>query len=243
MSLHDWTRVSAGTFHAFHRSWIVHMSESLNAGILPENYYAMPEQHAGQVNPDVLTLKLGEEASERGPGESIAVAEAPPQVSVIMTANEQATYRLARRTLTIRHSSDHRVVAMIEVVSPANKDRPQSVRDFVNKSAGVLARGYHLLVLDLLPSGVHDPEGMHGAIWDELMGQTYLVPEDRPLTLAAYVADALPRACVEPVRLDQTLPDMPLFIDTDHYVNVPLESTYQMAVNGMPAFWRNVLEA
>jgi hypothetical protein len=38
------------------------------------------------------------------------------------------------------------------------------------------------------------------------------------------------------------LPAMPLFLQTDRYVNVPLESTYQEAYSGVPAFWRGVIE-
>jgi hypothetical protein len=38
------------------------------------------------------------------------------------------------------------------------------------------------------------------------------------------------------------LPEMPLFLDPDRYINVPLEPTYQAAHDGMPAFWRGVLE-
>ncbi len=35
---------------------------------------------------------------------------------------------------------------------------------------------------------------------------------------------------------------MPLFLNPDRYVNVPLEATYLAAYRGMPAFWREVLE-
>ena len=33
------------------------MAEALNGGILPAGFYAMAEQHAGQLIPDVLTLR------------------------------------------------------------------------------------------------------------------------------------------------------------------------------------------
>lgn len=39
MPVHDWTRVDAGTFHAFHTAWITHLSETLNGGLLPPDYY------------------------------------------------------------------------------------------------------------------------------------------------------------------------------------------------------------
>ena len=35
---------------------------------------------------------------------------------------------------------------------------------------------------------------------------------------------------------------MPLFLQSDRYINVPLEPTYQASYDGMPDFWRGVLE-
>lgn len=35
MAVHDWTRVEAGIFHAFHNAWIVQLQVRLNMGLLP----------------------------------------------------------------------------------------------------------------------------------------------------------------------------------------------------------------
>src|SRR2546427_1471057 len=59
MPIHDWTRVLAGIFHAFHHDWITDIARALNRGILPEDYYALPEQHAAGFGPDVLALQGG----------------------------------------------------------------------------------------------------------------------------------------------------------------------------------------
>jgi hypothetical protein len=48
--MHDWTRVEAGIFHAFHHGWISVVSDVLNTGLLPKNHYALPEQKAGSQN-------------------------------------------------------------------------------------------------------------------------------------------------------------------------------------------------
>jgi hypothetical protein len=91
MPIHDWTRVSAGTFHAFHLAWIAELQRVLNAGRLPPNYYALAEQVAGDVIPDVLTLQAANDAPARAPlgtDGGIAVAEAPPRVSLHAEANE-----------------------------------------------------------------------------------------------------------------------------------------------------------
>jgi hypothetical protein len=83
---------------------------------------------------------------------------------------------------------------------------------------------------------------MHGAIWEAFAEEAVVPSRDRPLTLAAYVATQLPVAYVELVAVGDVLPQMPLFLDPDWYVNVPLEATYQAAYGGVPAFWRRVVE-
>ena len=46
MPIHDWTRVEDGIFHAFHHDWITELARTLNRGLLPDDYYALPEQQA-----------------------------------------------------------------------------------------------------------------------------------------------------------------------------------------------------
>lgn len=55
MPMHDWTRVEHGIYHAFHHGWIGAISSALNSGVLPEDYYALPEQVAAGFGPDGLT--------------------------------------------------------------------------------------------------------------------------------------------------------------------------------------------
>jgi len=134
-------------------------------------------------------------------------------------------------------------VALIEVVSPANKDRKGHVRELAEKVVRCLVSGVHVLLLDLLPSGRHDPHGLHGAVWNYFDTTSYQPPTDGPLTLVSYAWDGVePEAFIEPIALGQTLIDMPLFLTAQRYVNVPLESTYMEAYRGMPEFWRNVIE-
>ena len=45
MPIHDWTRVDAGLFHDFHQRWTVSLSNALNAGVLPADYFALVEQN------------------------------------------------------------------------------------------------------------------------------------------------------------------------------------------------------
>ena len=80
MPVHDWTRVDAGLFHAFHHFWITTLCDALNRGGLPGDYFAHPEQRIRGPIPDVLTLELSQESEEpSGPGPGLAVAAVPPR--------------------------------------------------------------------------------------------------------------------------------------------------------------------
>ncbi len=82
MPIHDWTRVDAGIFHHFHLEWIGDLSRVLNRGLLPPNYYALAEQIAGGLGPDVLTLQLplSDAVVTEEPAGGIALTVAPPRV-------------------------------------------------------------------------------------------------------------------------------------------------------------------
>lgn len=247
MPAHDWTRVEAGIFHAFHVAWIPEIQRALNAGLLPEGYYALAEQHSGCAIADVLTLHTGPTIDGTQPltpeSAGIAVADAPPRVRRVRTI-EPASFLLRRRTLAIRHVSGHRLVALLEIVSPANKDRASHVEDFTSKVLASLDAGVHILLVDLFPPGVHDPQGIHGVIHQRLeqTDEPYDLLSNEPLTLAAYATGPKIELYVEHLAVGAPLPEMPLFLRPDRYFNVPLEATYRAAYEGMPAFWRDVLE-
>ncbi len=250
MPIHDWTRVSAGTFHDFHVGWIPILRAALNNGLLPSEYYAQAEQVTGPFAPDVLALEYtvpnddGEDGDTNGGGgtATVAMAKAAPKVR-ITEEMEHRFYRNSRRRIAIRHSSDDRIVALIEIVSPGNKDSTASFAAFVEKAAEVIYRGYHLLVIDLFPPTPRDPDGIHAAIWRQYGNYPFTQPEGEPLTLASYSAGLTRRAYVEPTAVGRTLIDMPLFLTPEIYVNVPLEATYFAAYDGLPRRWKRVLEA
>jgi hypothetical protein len=169
------------------------------------------------------------------------VAEAPPKVRRQLKGKE--TYRQLRRTVAIRHVSGHRLVAVIESASPANKDRRESVEGLVGKIEELLAFGVHVLLIDLLPPGIHDPRGLHGVVWSLFDdGPSYDLPLTETLTAEAYTAGTPVKAFVEHFAVGGTLPEMPLFLSQDRYIPAPLEATYQAAYRGVPEFWREVLE-
>jgi len=247
MPIHDWTRVTAGTWHAFHLSWIGELQLALNEGLLPPDYYAQAEQVAGPFGPDVLTLQTDGVNGTNGTGGGtggggVTVALAPPKTRVVQSA-DVSEYIRRRRVLTIRHASGDGVVAVIELVSPGNKGSGYPFDQFLFKSAGLLAEGIHLLVVDLFPPTPRDPNGVHAAIWSYMVSDDTgaRATPDEPLTLVAYTAQPELTAYVEPTAVGRPLIDMPLFLTTEHYINVPLEATYTAAFRGVPAKYKLIL--
>jgi hypothetical protein len=239
MPIHDWTRVRSNRFHDFHQRWMIAISNALNAGRLPQGYFAMVEQRAGGPEPDVVTLELPSSAGPSTPP-GVAIASAPPK-SRIVTRTAKAAYARKADRVTVHHP-DGDVVAVIEIVSPGNKDSKDALRSFTRKAAALLFAGVHLLVVDLFPPSKRDSQGIHKAIWDRLHEEPFTLPEDKPLTLASYAVGTEIVAYVEPVAVGDALPDMPVFLTGDHYVPCPLEETYRTAWEQFPAPLREPLE-
>ena len=66
------------------------------------------------------------------------------------TQSDAVTYARRANRVTIRHP-DGQVVAIIEIVSPGNKDSKHAVRTFARKAVEFLHAGIHLLIVDLFP--------------------------------------------------------------------------------------------
>lgn len=241
MPVHDWSRVDANLFHDFHQTWSIAIRNALNGGLLPKGYSALVEQHAAGLVPDVIALKSRAKAERpvEATGGAVVVAT-PPKTRHVLRAEQEIFVARANR-ITIRHSLG-RVVCVIEIVSPVNKASRSALRAFVEKTAAFLRQGVHLLVLDLFPPSVRDPQGIAKAIWDEIEEQPFELPTDKQLTLAAFVAGVPKTAYIEEVGIGDVLPNMPAHLDPDSYVPVPLEETYQATWNSCPEDMRDAIE-
>jgi hypothetical protein len=205
MPIHDWTRVPAGTYHFFHQRWIQDLAAALNAGLLPDGYFAMSEVDANEPIPDVG-----------------GYARRADRLSLYLPQGE--------------------LIAVIEIVSPGNKDNTNGLKAFVRKAGKLLRHGVHLVIVDLFPPSVRDPHGIHKAIWDQFKEEPFELPSDKPLTLAAYAAGWEKVAYVDNVAVGDPLPDMPIFLTPEHYVPCPLEASYQAAWAVLPAALKGPLE-
>jgi hypothetical protein len=231
MPVHDWTRVSPGTWHNFHQIWMAALCHALNSGRLPEPCFAMVEQNVGRPEADVVTLEVeGEDDLEVGNGGTATAVR--PRTAFVMEADEVRYARRADR-IAVHHGLGE-VVAIIEVISPGNKSSRHTLRAFVEKAADLIWQGVNLLVVDLFPPGPRDPQGIHPLIWSEISEHPFELPPGKPLTLAAYQCEPTKTAYVEPVSLSDRLPEMPLFLRDEWHIQTPLEESYQTAWDAMP---------
>jgi hypothetical protein len=226
MPIHDWSRVDPGIFHDFHQAWTIEIRNALNAGGLPPDFFAMTEQILVGPISDVVTLQRRPTPGRPGRAAGgVAVADAPPKARFVTSA-EFDRYAGKANRLLIKHRLGQ-VVAVLEIVSPGNKNSGHALRAFVRKAQEVLRQGINLLVGDLFPPSPRDPQGLHKAIWDEIVEEPFELPADKQLIVASYDAGDVPTAYVEPVAVGDVLPEMPIFLEPGIYVPAPLAATYE----------------
>ena len=127
-------------WRSFHGAWAAAIARLLNQGVLPEGYYAVPlVDRDGPVEIDVAALRdSGATAGTPtwiAPKPSLAVAvELPPADDV--------------EVHILTDDGDPRLMAAIELVSPSNKDRPQSRESFVSKCITYLQHGSSVIIVD-----------------------------------------------------------------------------------------------
>ena len=170
----------------------------------------------------------------------------PPRAAQVVTMAAPDYSRLSR-LISIRHVSGDQVVAIVELVSRSNKSSIEDLGLLINKTCSALRLGIHVLVVDLYPPGLHDPQGLHPLIWESMGGETPEFDPTRPLAAVSYEAlgravESQPlRAYIEPLAVGQPIPDVPLFLHPGQCVLSPLESTYCEAFAALPSRWRTVL--
>src|SRR5205807_6641662 len=133
---------------------------------LPKGLVALVEQRAGPLESDVLAIEAKSKppASAASAG-SVATLERP--VTRIVRRTTKEIYAGRANRIVVKHHLG-RTVAVIEILSPGNKDSRAAIRDFVNKTIDFLRAGIHVLLIDLFPPSPRDPLGMHQLIWDEI---------------------------------------------------------------------------
>jgi hypothetical protein len=216
---------------SLHSGWASSIAVALNQRWLTRDFIALEHTHVGpHVEIDVGTFErpgspTGPSTSNGGGGVATAPeVYAPPQALATIPAVFPDRFEV--RVFTTREG--RRLVGAIELISPANKDRPEERQAFLAKCANYLSQGVSVVILDVVTP-------RHANLHNELMGWLNApkaqLPDEVHLYAAAYrpvLRGAAPQCDVwaRPCAVGAALPTMPLRLTRDLFVPVEFEATY-----------------
>jgi hypothetical protein len=220
-----------------HGAWPTVIVMALNPK-LPPRYVAAPRVHLGPHaeidvtahDSDASNSTAGGSAGAEG-GVATAVWAPPrPTFDVAIDMPEQDEYEV-RVYDTHRH---RRLVAAVEIISPANKDRPENRRAFVAKCAALIQQHVSIALVDLVTTRRFN---LYADLL-ELLGQAdpSLEPAPPPVYAAAcrWARDGDAwhfRAWNHALAVGQPLPILPLWLADDLAVPLDLEASYEQTCN------------
>jgi Protein of unknown function (DUF4058) len=224
------------SWEALHGMWPAVIVQQLH-GSLPPGYVAAPTVHLGsQIEVDIATYENDDAPRLHGSangGAPVAVW-APPEPTV---AVETEIPDYDEYSVQIYNVEDERqLVATIELVSPANKDRPESRNAFIGKCTGLLRKGIAVSIIDLVTI-------RHFNLYAELLGSfgendpslgepvphLYAVscrwlPHEKPRLLQTWS---------HTLTIGQPCPKLPLWLTEHHAVPLDLEQSYEKACHDL----------
>ena len=218
-------------WESFHAQWAGAIADALNTTLLPQDYFAEIQVHIGsRIEVDVATLHGGGTVEASGNG-GVAIAPARPWAPPAAAMSIPAVFPDSAEVLVFHELEGLDLVAAVELVSPSNKDRPESRRGFAAKSATYLQQGVGLVVMDIVTDHHFN---LHNELMDLLnVGERFHINET-PTYGVAYRPIRRPdegRIDIWPATLSvgEMLPQLPLALNRGICVPLDLEQTYTEA--------------
>jgi len=202
--------------------------------ILPDSFTAEPRVHLGSYfEIDVCAYENDEEHHSPTPftdhaGGVATATWAPPKPTLTLEADlaEQYEYEV----LVYDQSRGRQLVAAIEIVSPANKDRPENRRAFVAKCAALLQKRVCVSIVDLVTTRNFN---LYADLL-ELIGHSdpSFAPKPPPtyaVTCRGRKVGGKPRfeTWAYPLIVGEKLPMLPIWLDNELAVSLDLEASYE----------------
>jgi hypothetical protein len=214
-------------WESFHARWAAVIADTLEAELLPPGYFAEVQIHVGsRVEVDIATFEEEQNAAAQKGNGAVMVAPkvwTPPAPALLMPA----IFPDRLEVLIFQTEAGPTLVAAIELVSPRNKDRPESRKAFAIKCANYLHHGIGLVVVDVV---TNRKANLHNEMIGLLeLGEEFLLAEElyavsyRPTKQAEEnTIQVWPQA----LAVGGELPAVPLPLDKGQYVRLDLEATY-----------------
>lgn len=227
MPLHDWTNERG--WNGLHHLWQSEMLRWIRPQ-LPDGYRV----YVGSV--PLLTVDAPDGRPDVSvhnwqPAPEVPAAAGGPTDAFAPDAESVATFELDPQT-AVHIELNGKLIAAVEIVSPRNKDRPDSRERYAGRYYGYLRQGVHLLLIDVLPR----PKGFSFA--DAVAADIGVEqpPCPVPFAVSYRVGEPVPDGTlvarwVRPLRVGDPLPTIPLALNVRQYVTVDLEHTYREAAH------------
>ena len=210
-------------WHAFHNAWATYIAADLNHH-LPEGYFAEPNVQFG-IEIDVAAF---EENAPYTPLPSRPLEDAwrppPPEQSIPFDPTTEAV-----EVSIFQTEEGPTLMGVVELVSPANKDRDVHREAFVSKCEAYLQQGLGLILVDVVT-------GRNAIFHNELVARISPQTDSHissPLYAAAYrVVNHQNQTHVNvwtgALAIGQALPTMPLWLRGDICLPLDLNATYEL---------------
>jgi hypothetical protein len=228
------------SWEGFHGGWPMVIVLALGRQ-LPRRYVAAPRVHSGSsVEIDVATYEKDEADSpslkaDNGNGGGVATAVwAPPRPTLAVATDLPAPDEY--EVCVYDRKRGRRLVAAVEIVSPANKDRLEHRRAFIAKCAALLQNRVSVTIIDLVTTRTFN---LYADLL-EFIGRTdpSLGTEPPPLYAVACRGTKqgegwLLETWAHALTLGQPLPTLPLWLADNLAVPLALEETYEETCRGL----------
>jgi len=223
-------------WESFQAHWAVALAERLNQDSLPARYFAEAQIHVGsRIEVDVAAFNDGSRSDLDREREysaiSVALAVAPSIVwtPTLPDLKMPANFPDAVELLVYNEEAGPTLVGAVELVSPGNKDRPETRRAFAAKCVAYLQEGIGVVVVDIVTSRRANLHNEMVALFE--MGDEYRMPDAPPLYAVAYRPDRRPSREATDVWLSglavgRPLPILPLALRGGPCLPVDLEASY-----------------
>jgi len=220
------------SWEGVHSLWPGVIVQQLNP-ILQPRYFAVPQVHLGSfVEIDIATFESEDHEPEfesqldsNGGGTALW---SPPQPTTTLDSEfeKQSEYEV----MVYDAEQGERLVAAIELVSPANKDRPEHRRAFVSKCAALLWQEVSVIIVDVVT--VRSPN-LFRAVWEEVGGE-----ESKMRDASIYAVSLKPsvtngrlkvKTWEHELQIGQKPPTLPLWLQHDFSIPLDLDASYESA--------------
>jgi hypothetical protein len=215
---------------AVHGGWPMEIVRSL-FDLLPPGYQAEPKIHLGSpVEVDISTHRDLQFENHPEPADSSSTAtlvSLTPTLTVETELTEPDEYEV-RIYDTER---GQQLVAAIEIVSPSNVDRPETRDQFIQKVTTLMQQDVSVSIIDLVTTS-------RANLYAELLASlgrsdpklTAIPPRIYCVTLRLreqLKGGPLLDAWFYPLQLGEKLPSIPIWLNPDDHILLPLETSYE----------------